>query len=423
MQKYFPNLVYVILFLLPWQTRYIFDQKLINGQPFEYGTLSLYAVELLVIVTFFLGQRLQILKAHRAPTRFLGIAVLAALISVPFSQDPDLSLVAWGHLVIGAILFILLLDRRVNHHRALMAFVLGLVIPSLIGIFQVYAGFSPASSWLGLAGHQAAGLGQAVIEDVSGRFLRAYGTFNHPNVFGGFLAIGLIVLMFLRRPIRVANYQLPITQLLSALLSFALVITFSRSAWLSFLAAVAVGGALLLYKHRLKARLALPMLSITFLSLAIALGIFSEQAFSRFDVVLPLEEQSIDQRLEQYQVFPKVLAGNILIGVGLGAYTERLAIIEPDQPGYAYQPVHNVGLLVLGEIGILGLIAVILWAGSVDRLNYAAIRRGSIGAIAGISLGTVILVVVFFDHYLWSSWQGLALLAFSMAMTLRLSED
>lgn len=412
---WFPRLVYAALFLLPWQTRYIFEQKLINGAPFEYGKLSVYAVELLIIVAFFLGQKIQLLKLHRTPTRLIGVVLLAALVSVPFSIDPDLSFFSWTHLVSAALLFVCLLDRRVLPKRAMIAFASGLILPSLLGIFQVYSGTSPASSWLGLAAHQASDLGVAAIEGIAERFMRAYGTFSHPNIFGGYLTVGLLCTLMLAR-------RRWITPLIP-LFSFALILTFSRSAFLAFLAALFVGGGILLWKNRVRAREAIPVLGIVVFSLALSIGIFFDPLFTRLQPDLALEQRSISERIGQYHVFPRVLNGSIMTGVGLGAYTLALAEIEPDLPTWAYQPIHNAALLILGETGILGLIAVIVWAASIDRRNYAAIAKGSVGAIGGIALGTVLLVVTFLDHYLWSSWSGLALMAFVMAMTLRLSED
>ncbi|MEK7105674.1 MAG: O-antigen ligase family protein [Patescibacteria group bacterium] len=417
----FPWLVYVALFLLPWQTRYIFDQKLIGGEPFEYGTLSVYAVELLVLAAFFLGQRLMIRREHQVSVKTIGIVLLAVAISIPFSFNADLSLNAWMHLVFAGALFCLLLDQRVDRTRAMTAFVLGLIGPAVLGLFQFFSGWSPLSTIFGLAFHEASQLGASVIESEAGRQLRAYGSFSHPNVFGGYLAIGLLLTFFLasRHKTRFTYFlQLPLV----SLFSFTFILTFSRSAWLAFLAAAAVGIFFIVRQHRALIRTHAPRLGLTALLLAAASLIFITPFVNRFDPNERLEQISVSERVHQYQAFPLVVNHDLLTGVGVGAYTLALAEIKPSQPAWSYQPIHNVPLLVLGEVGIVGALAMIFWAVTVDRVNYAAIRRRSVTAIGGIVLGTVPLVIIFFDHYLWSSWQGLALLMFLMAMTLRLSE-
>src|SRR3990167_11494216 len=46
----FPLTFYAVIFLLPWQTRLIIEQGLINGQPWEYGTISLYATDIVIML-------------------------------------------------------------------------------------------------------------------------------------------------------------------------------------------------------------------------------------------------------------------------------------------------------------------------------------------------------------------------------------
>jgi hypothetical protein len=68
--------VLVILFLLPWQTRDIFDRILLNGDAWEYGVYSVYAVEVLILALFFRFGRLRIRAEHRGAVRALGVALL-----------------------------------------------------------------------------------------------------------------------------------------------------------------------------------------------------------------------------------------------------------------------------------------------------------------------------------------------------------
>ena len=42
--------LYLLVFLLPWQTRWIIKAGMINGGYSEYGTISLYGTDILLII-------------------------------------------------------------------------------------------------------------------------------------------------------------------------------------------------------------------------------------------------------------------------------------------------------------------------------------------------------------------------------------
>jgi O-antigen ligase len=145
----------------------------------------------------------------------------------------------------------------------------------------------------------------------------------------------------------------------------------------------------------------------------IAGSIFSQAIFARFDAEERLEVISVSERLSGYAQWNEVFLKNPVTGVGVGGYTAALATITPGQSAWAYQPVHNVFLLILSEIGLLGFVAFFWWVISVGK----SLRTEAQGFM--ISLGTCLFFLALFDHYLWSLWPGLALSAFVFAMILR----
>ncbi len=110
----------------------------------------------------------------------------------------------------------------------------------------------------------------------------------------------------------------------------------------------------------------------------------------------------------------------MLFGHGVGDYVFTLANDFPGRSVFDYQPIHSVPLLILEEVGLFGALAAIYWASCIDKMNFA--RFPNRDAVAAFAMGNVILVILFFDHYLWSSWAGLAMLAFIMALTVRMGE-
>ena len=68
--------LYLLVFLLPWQTRWIIRAGEINGGYWEYGTISLYGTDvllflLLVLFSYFVLQnhKTQIIPPQRDPAR------------------------------------------------------------------------------------------------------------------------------------------------------------------------------------------------------------------------------------------------------------------------------------------------------------------------------------------------------------------
>ncbi len=419
LECYRTRLLLVALFLLPWQTRWMFGVEPLSSGISEFGVLSFFAVEILVVASFVIQPFIE----HRPEfdvTVVLGwLMALAVLASVFVASNTNLASMAWLHVLVGYLLFLGLLNKYLKPQEALFVFALGLVLPSFLGVYQAVAGVSPSSTWLGLAAHDAMTSGTSVIETFSLRFLRAYGSFQHPNIFGGYLAVGLFAVFLFPRWYRSRKARLG-AYAMGALFAAALVLTYSRSAWLAFALSFVMTGWMLFTHHRVEMRRAIPLGLIILVIIFFTGTLFSNSIFTRFDATARLEAQSIEERLDGIEEWKRVISGTMLTGVGVGNYTVALEGADPGRESYTYQPVHNTYLLIFSEIGLIGVLFILLWAASIDRYNYAQIPR--VPAVGALAMGNVVLIIGFFDHYIWSLWPGLALLAFVMAMTLRLSE-
>ena len=431
LERYRTWLLLAALFLLPWQTRWMFGFEPLSSGISEFGVLSLFAVEILIVASFILPARtIGIVQSGGQPfikhrpefdlTVVLGwLMVLAVLASVVVAPNTNLASMAWLHILVGYLLFLGLLNKHLKPQEALLAFALGLILPSLLGMYQAVAGVSPSSTWLGLAAHDAMTPGASVIETFSLRFLRAYGSFQHPNIFGGYLAVGLFAVFLFPRWYRSRRARLG-AYAMGALFASTLVLTYSRSAWLAFALSFAITGWMLFTHHRVEMRRVIPLGLIILVMIFFTVTLFSNPIFTRFDATARLEAQSIEERFDGIEEWKRVVSGNVLEGVGAGNYTVALEETFPGREAYAYQPVHNTYLLIFSEVGIIGVLFILLWAASIDRYNYAQIPR--VPAVGALAMGNAVLIIGFLDHYIWSLWPGLALLAFVMAMTLRLSE-
>ncbi|MBI1908036.1 hypothetical protein HYS28_01290 [Candidatus Uhrbacteria bacterium] len=409
------------LFLLPWQTNLFLHAATLGGVESPFTEAKLFLVEALVLVAasasvvalviacvrtkrfpaiprvywlpLLFGACVLLLSLHVAPCEF-DEAVSAGANSAACAPYHGMSMIA--HLAIAALLFVLLLDRRVPTKPLLLAFGAGLLAPSLLGFWQVLVDSSPASTILGLAGRDAATLGDAIVVDDGVRELRAYGSFSHPNVFGGYLAVGIIALRALLSD-KGGERMRRFVSIGMLVLIAALVFTASRSAILGLFLGVGLSALVAHMKNTKVARILVVPIAIVVIGGALAATLVAPEVVASVRGGGPTEDLSVIERRIQYETYAEATGGSWLFGNGVGSY-----------------------VFVIAEIGVIGALAVFAWSSSIDRVNFA--RFPNRDALMAFAMGNVVLVALFFDHYIWSSWAGLALIAFVMAMTLRLGE-
>ena len=99
----------------------------------------------------------------------------------------------------------------------------------------------------------------------------------------------------------------------------------------------------------------------------------------------------------------------------MGNYTIAAYQLNPDRDGWKYQPVHNVGLLFLIELGIVGVI--LFWL-TVISFFYYCLGLKNIRVMYYL-LFFVFVPVMLFDHYLFSSYIGILLVVVYIASITR----
>ncbi len=451
--KIIQALLLLFLFLLPWQTRWIYESRFLNGGFWEYGSSSLYATEILLwlIIVLFGVERLgnrevwknifseerykqnkKLLHCYIVTLLFLGLSILLSLSST-------ISFNFVFH-IIEAACFAVIMSATKDLPLKWLALWLGGVVQGIFAVIQFFFQEVFANKWLGLASHNGKELGQFVVEFGDQRWLRAYGSFGSPNVLGGFLAVMFVVglVLFLdvggrgERPFApTRRWQIIITVGQLAILS-GLIFSFSRGAWIaavvgvvSVIASVAkqspvlqnqVGspdGGLLRRSSRdsLLAMTAACLLLITFFFITL-----KPLFLTRIQSQGRLENKSITERLTQYQQFSEIFWKHPLLGVGPGTYTLALYQNNSTLPVWRYQPIHNIYLLMLVEIGLVGFAIVTLLHCYIVTL---LIKRNKLF----LPILASILIVGLFDHWLWSSSFGLIFTAVVFGLSLGYRSD
>jgi O-antigen ligase len=437
-------LVYALVFLLPWQTRWIVKLGELNRGIWEYGTYSIYAWDIILIVAValvWLRRRDQL----RAKTSYLDFAIWSLLgmgaLSFFWAVNRGLALFALWKMAEGGLLMWLVGAINLNVRNMARWFAAGAAVQAVFGLIQFITQQTWANKWFGLAVHDPGQLGTIVVETDQLRILRAYAALPHPNMLGGLLVVGIIIIFGLyfdlfrritdwwqrvepkkhsrklwrQHRLIITGFITEIVCYLTALIlmTAGLMVSFSRSAAVGLVVGLGVMGGYTMLKSRAFRRAAFAKLAvIVVLTVGITIAIFPQPWLSRMQTGSRLEQQSINTR-ETYQEQAVHLFKNYwLVGTGLGNYTaglhEKYVNLEP----WAYQPVHNILFLAAVELGWLGIIVF-------GFLIYELFRRMSRGLIRNhpdnvwmltSSAALISLMIIgLFDHYLWSLHFGIML--------------
>jgi O-antigen ligase len=152
---------------------------------------------------------------------------------------------------------------------------------------------------------------------------------------------------------------------------------------------------------------------LLFIGLAFSVS-YPELVVSRVRTDSRVENLSNAARVEQYREWSSVVETNWFTGVGLGNYTVALSKLKPNLPAWAYQPVHNVYLLLFAELGLFGLTLCLLFL--VHLVHLA--RLACPARLACFTCLVCLACLAVFDHYLWSFWSGLMLASIVLALAL-----
>jgi O-antigen ligase len=255
---------------------------------------------------------------------------------------------------------------------------------------------------------------------LDGDFYRAYGTFEQPNPYAGYLgmvasvAIGALAVVTVdragqwgRAPSATAlagarrRPPMAIVALLglaASVLAAALGMSWSRGAWVGF------GAALLAMAVALPRRTVWGVALVAGLVVAFA-GLYGTgllppsistrlTGFSRYiqfedvrGVAINDANYSVIERLAHWQSALEMLRENTWLGVGFGAYEAAYRQYDLINWPYALGHAHNYYLTVAAEAGIIGLLAyLVLWSTVVWQTWRAGKRARGIARGAAIGL-------------------------------------
>jgi O-antigen ligase len=206
---------------------------------------------------------------------------------------------------------------------------------ALYGIYQKIVGFDEQNTWIDTE----------MFESISGRVVS---TFENPNVFGEYLIIAIMLCVAAMTLVKSKRYKV-FYAITLVCLAAAMVFTYSRGCWIGVVCAVAI--YLFMTNRKLFwTAAALGIVSLFFLP---------ESIMGRIASVGNMSDSSTSYRVYIWMGTLRLLADYWFTGIGHGS--DAFNIIYP---AYSYSAIeaphaHNLYLLILTEMGVLGAAAFI----------------------------------------------------------------
>ncbi len=436
-------LFYFFLFAIPLQTRKILWYS--SWRFSEWQSVSIYLTDMLLVALFLFWaiNKFSIFNFQfstnfqfsifKNQNFYLFLLVVVSAISVKNSADLTISWFQWVKLL-EFIVFYFYLSRyafaRFGLINSLFAVMVGGIFQAVVAIVQ----FVEQSS-LGLRY-----LGESVINsDLSGiasfytsigeKVIRAYGTTPHPNVLATCLFFAMFSFYFIYLYYRLHSKHTPFfdtwdvksrwdhvplrdkaTLGFYGVMLFAFFTTFSRVVifiwFLSFCLRSVVVRAFKHYRITFGTQEGRKrIIAILLVNLAVIV-LFSSLYFN--EIVSRSSISGEDQSVALRGFYNKEALGIKwnLLGVGTGNFVGWLMEKEPFLLQYAYQPVHNIYLLIYSEVGIIGLTAFLLFLLFLIKDFVWCTRLRKSYHLSMLFFFCSLLFIGFFDHFLWTLQQG-----------------
>jgi O-antigen ligase len=320
----------------------------------------------------------------------------------------------------------------------------------------------------------------AKIDVAGEKLIRAYGTMPHANVLGGFLFAALVVCLMLvlffafikgkrgdvspghlssarqsgRGTVSLGGkfFQLfhveqsennlkmspknisLIFILIFCVIYLGFILTFSRSAYLAFVVAPLMFlFSLMFFKRgylksvlrrikRLKFSRIFPFV-LVLAFVIISTLVFWPQIITKSIVLDHIEDYSVEGRIFYAKTAFEMIRKNADFGTGPGTFAFEMKeyVEKPHElKWWQYQPVHNVLLLIGSELGIICLLLFTAFISWLIGQAYFALKQKDFREKLFLSTGLVclfgFLIIMQFDHYLWTLQQGQFVLWFVLGM-------
>jgi hypothetical protein len=232
-----------------------------------------------------------------------------------------------------------------------------IIIESLIGFAQVIKGGSLNGIfyWLGERSFSFNTIGIAQISVIGQGLVRAYGTFSHPNSLAGFLLVSLLFWTEYKNNLTsLKSIKFRIWWWLVAWLGLiGIIISGSRIIWL-----LAVLSLIYLVYQFKKIKDKKYFWGGILISLGVVLIIYGliSTNYPSNRLLGGWDSESLSKRWDLNITSIEMIKDSLWLGKGAGNFLVELPRFQVKNSSFWLQPVHNIFLLILSEIGMIGML-------------------------------------------------------------------
>ncbi len=441
-------LFYVFLFCIPFETRKILWYS--DWRFNEWLSVSVYLTDILLAVLFifwFLNSyqkntnpkfqppnKFEFLKSKlKTSDPWLVIFLTISLISIKNSTNITVSWYQWFKLV-EFVVFYFYISRyalaKFDLYKTFLAILSGGVFQALIAMTQLFKQSSLGLKYLGesVLNKELAGVASFYLQN-GDKFIRAYGTTPHPNVLAGslFLSIFAFYFVYLYSKIHVEHSPLSDNWDKFFILSYGVILfgffaTFSRVVIFIWFITFCIRGIIILSRKHYRiifgtdeSRQRIKAILIAGFVVILLFGSIYFKAIITRSTINP-DDQAVELRGFYNKVALMTGGGINFLGVGAGNFVNWLMEKQPMLPNYAYQPVHNIYLLIYSETGLLGLTAFILFLYFLLKDFILKTKLSKSYQLSVLFFFISVLFIGFFDHFLMTLQQGRIVFWFSAGL-------
>lgn len=319
------------------------DHSYIYGIRSDYLAPVIYLSDVLILVLIFtsfseLKKSFILIRKQKV---FLAVLLTVLIISSLLAENKAASFYKIYKVSEFTALGLVLYQNRKTFFDNSFSISLSLAVlfSSLIGIWQFFLQHSVGGIlwWLGERSYNFATVGISTINYLDTEMLRAYSTFSHPNSFAGFVLVSLLLLYPWESKIKKVTLFLGIIGVIMA---------FSQVVFMTSL--------LVIFGFFVKKLSRLEILANLYYFFAIVLFTFSPVFLSNY-----LNTSEITERRDFLFVAFEMIKQNFLFGVGLNNFIVNTPGFFQTHTSWLLQPPHNIFMLILAEIGLIGFSAVV----------------------------------------------------------------
>lgn len=346
----------------------------ILGLKIDYLSPTIYLSQLLVFLLLVINYK-KLLFLIKKQNYFFKFLFLFSTLNTVFSLNPSITLYRWIEIFIFILLFLYISNSKKIFEKNINYLYISLCLVLFLQTYQLLnqRSFDGIFYWLGERHFTQTTPSMPKLQIFGQEIIRVPSTFSHSNSLAGFMLLSLVFLKQLNK-----NKWPRVIALISIILSG------SKNAILS----------LPLYFAK-----KMPLRKIAAASISFTLFLI---------LISPISNNygyTISSRLDGIGQSLKVITHNSVLGTGLGAYINGLALnMSGSETIYEnLQPVHNLYLLVFSEVGLIGLFVL-----------YITLKTVKISTKQSLIL-SVVLLTGLFDHYWLTLIQNKILLTILLA--------